>query len=542
MNKITIFFILFITLNVFSQGEDIVMPRSWEYNLSNDPQIIKLPPLNLESLIAEDEINDLDKTLPYRYGVSRSIIVDMNEYGLWTDLPDEEGKIWRAAIQSQNALNISVNFGEFYLPDGSSLQLYNNARTDVSAVYTSSHNRNSKILGSWFIIGDVIWLEYFQPDYVTETPTLEISGIIHGYRMGKLNDSGACNYDVNCSIGADFDSKKDLLKKAVALLNLGNGFLCSATLINNTNNDKTPFLLTANHCLEYSDPAYWSIRFNWVSPNPVCGTGEDSVDIQTNFTISGAEVRANNSLSDFALVKLINPIPESWDVVFAGWDRSDADPQFGIGIHHPNGDIMKICRDDSGATKSDSDGTKTWLIGGGNRGTGDGWEIGTTESGSSGSPLFNEAGKIIGQLYAGQSFCDGLENNKDYDLYGRFGISWDSGSTSKLRLKDWLDPNNTNQLSMETLQNILNTPDFQLKGELNIFPNPASTVVSINNNRYPNLKFEVYNVTGQKLSSGSCSNTINEISVVNFAEGIYFMRLHDEDSNDSITKKIIIKR
>src|SRR5690606_10068608 len=97
-----------------------------------------------------------------------------------------------------------------------------------------------------------------------------------------------------------------LVKKAVALLNLGNGYLCSASLVNNTANDKTPFLLTANHCLQNSDPAMWTIRFNWVSPAPVCGTGEDSGDLQTNFTISGAELKASNSLSDFALVQLID--------------------------------------------------------------------------------------------------------------------------------------------------------------------------------------------------------------------------------------------
>lgn len=553
MKKIAIFFILCLPFfNAFSQGGEIVLPKSWTLEIPINPEIINLPPLNLEQLAAEDAVNDLDKTLPYRYGVSRSIVIDMNAYGLWTDLPEVDGKIWRAAIQSQEALNISVNFGEFYLPEGSRLQLYNDNHSDISTTYTSAQNRSNKQLGSWFIVGDIVWLEYFQPNYVTETPELEISGIIHGYRLGKLNkllgenkginDSGDCNYDVNCPIGNDFDVKKDQLKKAVALLNLGNGYLCSASLINNSNNDKTPFLLTSNHCLDYSDPAYWSIRFNWVSPNPVCATTEASGDIQTNFTISGAEVKANNSLSDFALVKLLNPIPASWDVVFAGWDRSENNPLFEVGIHHPNGDIMKICRDDSGATKKDANGTKTWLIGGGNHGTGDGWEIGTTESGSSGSPLFNENGRIIGQLYAGEAFCDGVINNKDYDLYGRFGISWDSGVAPEKRLKEWLDPSNSGQLSIETLQNLLNTPDFEQEGDLKIYPNPASNIVTVQNNRYPNLKYEFYNVVGQKLQSGSAANTMNDINVESFVEGIYFILLTDEDSKDSITKKIIIKR
>jgi hypothetical protein len=343
-------------------------------------------------------------------------------------------------------------------------------------------------------------------------------------------------------VGNDFDQNKDVVKKAVALLNLGNGYLCSAALLNNALNDKTPYLLTANHCLENSNPALWTVRFNWVSPSPVCATGGESGDIQTNFTISGAELKANNGLSDFALVQLFDAIPESWDVVFAGWDNTDNNPEFEVGIHHPNGDIMKICRDDSGAEKVDANGTQVWLIGGGSHGSGDGWEIGTTESGSSGSPLFNEHGKIIGQLYAGQSACDGQENNNDYDIYGRFAVSWDAGNSPETRLQDWLDPNNTGLTSIETLQNLLNVPDFELIGDLKIYPNPASTSLTVMNNRYPHLSFQFLNVMGQRIHSGSLSNTMNTIAVDNLSEGVYFLYLTDEDTKDSITKKIIIKK
>ncbi|HBC04418.1 MAG TPA: secretion system protein Por, partial [Aequorivita sp.] len=344
----------------------------------------------------------------------------------------------------------------------------NQERTDVTRTYNNNQNRVNGQLGTWFVDGDIIWIEYYQPANTQNVARLQINSVIHGYRMGRvnallegnrgLNDSGECNYDVNCPVGSDFDTKKDLVKKAVSLLNLGNGYLCSAALINNTRNDKTPYLLTTNHCLQNSNPSLWSIRFNWVSPTPVCGTGDESGDLQTNFTISGAELRANNAKSDFALVELFDKIPESWDVAFAGWDNSDNDPLFEVGIHHPNGDIMKICRDDSGAEKIDANGTQVWLIGGGNHGSGNGWEIGTTESGSSGSPLFDENGRIIGQLYAGQSACNGLENNGDYDIYGRFGISWNYGTTQQTRLKEWLDPTNSGHTTVETLQNLLNIP------------------------------------------------------------------------------------
>ncbi len=554
MKKIIFFFLMvaFITTS-YSQDEGRIVPISWskDFKEQNKSEItpIVLTPLDLEAIIVEDSINDLDKSLPWRYGITRPIILDFENDGEWTNLSNG-GRIWRVAIKSPDAVNLSVNFEDFYLPSGTSLHLYNGDRTDISKTYSNAQNRENKLLGSWFISGDVIVVEYYEPSNTMGISKLRIGSIIHGYRMGEvrqyvnrgLNDSGACNYDVNCSIGSDFETKKDLIKKAVAILNLGNGYLCSTSLINTTLNNKTPYLLTANHCLENSDPSFWSVRFNWMSPSPICGTEEDSVDLQTNFTMSGAELIANNPTSDFALVELFNEIPHSWDVAFAGWDNSDNLPVYEVGIHHPNGDIMKICRDDSGAVKENANGTEVWLIGGTSVGTGDGWEIGTTESGSSGSPLFNEEGRIIGQLYAGQSACNGNQDNDDYDIYGRFGVSWNSGNSSETRLMDWLDPTNTGQSTTETIQNVLGTVDFDQLGKLDIYPNPASSVISIVNGKYPKLTYEFYNVLGQRMLSGSLSNTLNEINIERLDEGVYFLYLVDTSSNADITKKIIIER
>lgn len=554
MKKILLFFLIFTLITTsYSQDEDSIFPVSWskdfkEHNRGDITPIV-LTPLDLEAVIAEDNINDLDKSLPWRYGVTRPIVLNFENDGEWTNLSGG-GRIWRVAIKSPDAINMSINFEDFHLPLGTSLHLYNGDHTDISKTYSNAQNRDNNILGSWFISGDVIVVEYYEPANTVGISRLTIGSVIHGYRMGEvrqyvnrgLNDSGACNYDVNCSIGSDFESKKDLIKKAVAILNLGNGYLCSTSLINTTLNDKTPYLLTANHCLENSDPSLWSVRFNWMSPSPICGTGEESLDIQTNFTMSGAELIAKNEMSDFALVELFNEIPNSWDVAFAGWDNSDSLPLYEVGIHHPNGDIMKICRDDSGAVKENANGTEVWLIGGASVGTGDGWEIGTTESGSSGSPLFNEDGRIIGQLYAGLSACNENENNGDYDIYGRFGVSWNSGDSPETRLIDWLDPTGTGQSTTETIQNVLGTVDFEQLGELDIYPNPASSVISIVNGKYPNLSYVFYNILGQKLLNGSLSNTLNEINIERLDKGVYFLYLVDTDSNADITKKIIIER
>ncbi|QIE60374.1 T9SS type A sorting domain-containing protein [Rasiella rasia] len=551
MKKIVLLFsCLFVTLISLGQGGDAMVPISWEYDIESSFVPIELPEIDFSLIRQQDSINDLDKSQPWRYGIQQEISVNLKTQGERTIL-DNGDKLWRIAFRSSNAVNLSVNFNKFYLPSGTHLQLYSGNHEDVSKAYTNRDNRVNQRAGTWYIEGEEIWIEYFEPAETTGIFKIEIESVIHGYRMGAisqfvegtrgLNDSGACNYDVNCRVGDDFDGLKDNLKKSVALLNLGNGYLCSSVLVNNAEQDKTPYILTANHCLQNSNPDLWSARFNWVSPNPVCGKDENTEDLQNNFTMSGAILRANNAKSDFALVELSNEIPDTWDVAFAGWDNTDVAPIFEVGIHHPNGDIMKVCRDNTGATKENAQGTEVWLIGGLSEGTGNGWEIGTTESGSSGSPLFNQNGHVIGQLYAGLSSCNGEENNNEYDIYGRFGISWDAGTTPETRLHDWLDPLNSGATTVNTLSNILNVNDVEFVGDLQIYPNPANTFITVMNSKYPELSYGLYDVSGKKISSGSLHATANTIVVSDISEGIYFLHLVDEDSGNTITKRIVVK-
>lgn len=548
---LTLVALLVMTSSVQAQQDYDQLPYTWSVDGATNVDPFVLPPIDLAQIKAEDSVNDLDKSIPWRYGIERPLTLNTESHGQWMNL-DNGDRVWRAAIRSSGAVSISINFDRFHLPEGGRLHFYNQERNDLSSMVSSDANRDNEMFGSWFIYGDQIIIEYYQSGNRYQSPVLEVGSIIHGYRLGRieeavglvrgLNDSGDCHYDVNCPVGNDFDSKKDLVKKSVALLNLGNGYLCSATLINNTAVDKRPYILTANHCLENSDPAFWSVRFNWMSPSPVCAEEFDSSDIQSNFTISGAQLRANNAGSDFALVELVNAIPESWDVAFAGWDNRDLLPEFEVGIHHPKGDIMKICRDDSGAVRETSDGTEVWLIGGVSAGSGDGWEIGTTESGSSGSPLFDQDGRLIGQLFAGRSACDGTANNRDIDVYGRFGVSWDQGNSADSRLVDWLDPVQTGQSTTETLQNILSTEDFEFVGDLSIYPNPASNYLTVLNYRYPNLSYTLFNLLGQEVGSGSLSDSQNLIPLIDLAEGIYLLYLLDGDTGESQTKKIVVSR
>lgn len=451
MKRILLFCLMIVTVSVTSQVTNQGSPLSWKL-LSDHNQINakSLPSFDLQQVRAEDALNDNKFEKPWRFGYMHSVDFGFED-GQWTTLKNGD-RIWRLAITSKDALSLNFIFDEFSIPQGSSVYLYNDDRSDLLGAYTSTQNQESGILGTWIVKGEKVWIEYFEPAQVAGQGQLHIAKATHGYRNAEtyqaakgLNDSGNCNLDVDCPIGADWEDNKNHNKRSVGILLSGGQGFCTGALINNTNNDGTPYFLTANHC--YSNPNGWAFRFGWISPNPVCASNSNSANGPTNLTISGASLKARSTNADFCLVEINNPIPTSWDRVFAGWDRSDITPPFTVGIHHPAGDIMKVCRDDDSPSKQPNAGAQTWEILGGSE---QGWELGVTEGGSSGSPLFDDQGRIIGQLYGGAAACAGTNDNNAFDYYGRLGVAWDSGNSSTTRLEDWLDPQGTNPVVLNS--------------------------------------------------------------------------------------------
>ncbi|PIE49344.1 MAG: hypothetical protein CSA39_03110 [Flavobacteriales bacterium] len=552
-------FSCFLALAIQAQVTNSGTPKSWD----NARELSVLKPIdlgvvNITVLKKQDKKKRFGKNRPLRIGVAKKVNYNPENAGVWTILPNGD-RIWRIGFHSKDAIHLSVNFSKFIIPENASLYLYNDAKTDLLGAYTNLNNSQTG-LGTWFVMGDKLWLEYYEPATVKGKGVLEISRVIHGYRLGNafqkgyndkaalsINSSGDCNYDVDCDIGNDFLAHKDVLKNAVGYLNMGDGYICTGTLINNTAQDKTPYFITAEHCIEREDdedpanPSLFNMRFKWISPNPVCAQTTNSTNSTGNFSLNGATVVAKNVGSDALLLKANNNIDPSWDVNFAGWDRSDTNPDYAVSIHHPDGDIMKISRDNDGPVKSSGFTVTGWLIGGVSEGTGKGWEIGVTELGSSGAALFNQNGHIIGQLSGGNAACVGLNDNDDYDLFGRFATAW-NGTSSGERLKDWLDPVNSGVTTLNTLSNTLAVDEFINEKNISVFPNPVSTVLEVTSENFlGDLYYLIYNQLGQEMMGKKFLEN-GKIPVAHLPEGLYFVKIGDDTSGNYMVKKIIIQK
>lgn len=403
-----------------------------------DIPIITMPSVDNNSLLSENENYDSES---YDFAKEFDFAINIKESSVIDSI--SEGFLYRCAIESPTAFSIHLVFSNFHIPIGAKLFLYDESAEQILGAFTSNNNKESSIFAVAPIFSDRIIIEYFEPYYAEFEGSVEVGQIYHGY-IDISEDvvsslAGTCEVDINCSEGDNWQTEK----KAVCRIVFGTG-ACSGALINNTNYDGTPYFLTANHCISTEEDAQKCIfYFNY--ENKTCGVQSTS-SVQT---LSGATLKATSTNTDFTLLKMLEVPNINCQPYYAGWDRNISHGEGGVGIHHPNSLPKKISTYEM-APKLHSCRENFYLI--------DEWVEtehghGVTERGSSGSPLFNNNHRIIGQLYGG---CYGHNDNcndpsNDYSIYGKFHLSWDAGNSADTKLKDWLDPTNKNYMYIDGL-------------------------------------------------------------------------------------------
>ncbi|MEI6277108.1 MAG: hypothetical protein WCP08_14010 [Prolixibacteraceae bacterium] len=411
-------------------------------SLKSTLPVIGMSPVNNEELQLKD-IQSKEPNKKYRFAVGFDVDISPDNSGVWDQA--DGVNIWRVAILSKGAYSLNILFDRAILPTGASIFIYSPDHTILRGAFTANNEQSSGMLPVSPLPGEEIIVEYNEPVNVSTHGDLHISRVNHDYKnmIGRrpLGESGACNMDVYCWDAMVMAKEK----QAVVQLVIAGMDLCTGTLVNNTSRDKTPYLITAGHCILTAKDAQQTVfTFNYESS--FCGTN-GSLNGYIDQSMTGSILRARSDSLDFALVELEMPPPPSYRPYYAGWDHSLSVSPYTRTVHHPKGDVKKVSID------SDAPGIATysatgrlnnsfWLV--------KKWDIGTTEAGSSGCPLFNNANLIIGSLTGGTATCENSIN----DYFAMFHYQWDYSSPVTKQLKRWLDPSNTGEYRIESIDPI----------------------------------------------------------------------------------------
>lgn len=418
------------------------------------PELASLPTVALTRLditsVKAAVASAKGQPLQFAVGAAMSTTQDA---GTW-DEPEPGLARWRLRVASSGAHSLSFGFDALSLPANAELYLYTNDGADVQGPYTA--RRNGRFV-SPLVRGEEAVIEARMPVDEKSQFSLKLTRAFHAFRdlSGKsfsntTGDSGACEIDIACPVGDNYSQQA----RSTVLLTIVNGlaeYLCSGSLVNNTAEDGSPYVLTANHCgVDDRNVDQTTVYFNVQRSD--CGGGTAGTVTQN---ITGAAVLAGTTgkkVTDYTLFELASTPPGSFNAYYAGWDISGSAPASGAVIHHPAGDDKKISTYTHAANGASNVciGTGLGCLGGFRI---EAWEVywatGTTEEGSSGSGLLNQNKRIVGTLSGGNGGCSGASNNGGADYFARLDQAWTASSVTGATLKSVLDPSGSGKTALD---------------------------------------------------------------------------------------------
>ena len=361
------------------------------------------------------------------------------------------GFTWSAAVESRGATALRLHITGLDLPAGAELFVYN-AQGQAFGPYTGRGPLGTGELHTNTVFGDRLLLQLRSRD--AEVPAFRIEqigvmgsrfvaprfGPLAGSRDGDLRSAlGAsfCSYNAECVENAACQSHAAVTtaKDAVAgmlFLSGGSYYICTGGLLADTNTADAPipYFLTANHCVSSSGEA--SSLETYFDYATTCSNADCTQPYNNNGHTVGATILSTSATSDYTLMRL-SSTPNTPDglTTYLGWNSS--------AIANSNGALLYRVSHPAGAPQAYSEHRvdtskptcRTWPRGN--------WIYshdlyGSTEGGSSGSPVVNASGQVVGQLSGGcgqnpSDSCDDTNATVDGALAAYFS-----------KVSQWLSP------------------------------------------------------------------------------------------------------
>jgi V8-like Glu-specific endopeptidase len=338
---------------------------------------------------------------------------------------DDGGFVWAVAVTSEGASAMRINFRNLRLPGSADLFLYN-LNGQAFGPYRDGGSDGVTDLWSNTVLGStaIVQLRFYGAATPRELAQLKFTIAEIGHIGPKFQPAASANADkafcpqnascienTNCSGGPAWGAKTDAENATALMLWISGAFIntCTGGLINDTDgSSQIPYFLTANHCLSKNNNAanletFFQFQVNCGGNCPPQWTGGGIQRL-------GSSLVATGRSGDYTLLELSQTPPSG--SVFMGWTTADVANSNGTDlfrISHPATAPQAY----SAQTVDTSAGTcrgvprGNWIY---SRNT-----HGATEGGSSGSPIYNGAGQVVGQLTGACGFntgnpCDYVSN------------------------------------------------------------------------------------------------------------------------------------
>jgi lysyl endopeptidase len=344
-----------------------------------------------------------------------------------------DGLTWTIELSSPGAAALRVGFADMNLPPDAALYVYN-ADGEAHGPYGGTGMYGTGELVSNTVGGDSVrvQLRYDGQPSVGELARLRFTIATLGHigprfeiaarmnpKVAAADAKAFCSYNVSCIINGECSTSwgpHAATKEGVAhmLFQSGSGFyICSGGMLNNTANNGRPLFLTANHCISTASEAasletFWDYRANSCADTSPCDYSYATMRA-TYPTVLGAAKLASGSSGDYSLMELsANP---TGTVTYLPWTNTPV-ATVAQALHrlsHPSGAPQAYSRQnvDPGSFTCGTLPRGAFIY---SQDT-----AGATEGGSSGSPILNESGQVVGQLYGAcgsnlNNECDAVKN------------------------------------------------------------------------------------------------------------------------------------
>jgi len=368
-----------------------------------------------------DELEAVDnapKQRPEIVGFSQGLAVDVEfsnvdlsrlrgrahslEFGA-LEATTDGGYVYTTELSSPGAVALRVQFAGFNMPTGAAMFLYTQ-EGQVFGPYTGRGPLGNGSFESNTLAGDSITLQVRQTGQASGRTMREARFKIVG--LGHIRPrfmAGECGENASCVVNAacDTDPAVSDAEKAVAHMLFRSGrsyYICSGGLIDdNDTSNSLPLFLTANHCISKGREAsslenFFQFASAGCGDTTLCTASYDSLRSSFDRTL-GASIVSTGRDADYTLLRLSDAAPDG--SAFLGWNENPV--AFNNGEHlyrisHPQGAPQSF----SEHVVNTSAGTCTAWPRGDRIYSRD--VFGATEGGSSGSPVVNSSGQIVGQL------------------------------------------------------------------------------------------------------------------------------------------------